>query len=101
MRQRGSKQSEKEPEIGIMLSKTFRIVGKDDKNVELEEFIKYKDKEENPLQKWEGKGYYSTIEAAVLSYCNLKQRRAKSMSDLLDIIKNLRTEIHALFKIEI
>lgn len=101
MTDRFQRRSKKQEPEGIILDKKFRIMPLDDRNIELQELITYKDKNEEQQTKWDTKGYYSTIPGAIKSYCRIRTIRAKNMEELLFILENLNNKIDNQFQVHL
>jgi hypothetical protein len=82
---------------GIILDDKFKIFYLDDNNLELQELVPYKDKDNETKYEWRGRGYYNSIPGAVKKYCRLKQNRCKSLDELISTMEDLDTRINNIF----
>ena len=82
-----------------MLDKTFRIVPIDDKNIELQEYTSFKNKDEEIQWSWSCKGYYHSTTSAIKAYCNLRTMRCKNTDELISTMEDIHDKIDKFFGI--
>jgi hypothetical protein len=93
------KNSKVKGEQMIELSKKYRIHFELNDNVTLECLSTVKQKSGESRQEWQIVGYFSTVKAAIKSYCDKELRNSTSMEDLFLRLNRLEHQIDQLFKI--